>query len=33
METYKDSFKYWKDSDGKMHVPKREIDDIIFKIY
>ncbi len=33
METYKDSYKYWKDSDGKMHVPKRELDDIIFKIY
>jgi len=33
IETYKDSFTYWKDSDGKMHVPKRELDDIIFKIY
>jgi nitroreductase len=33
METYKDSFKYWKDADGKMHVPKRELDDIILKIY
>ena len=33
METYKDSYKYWKDTDGKMHVPKRELDDIIFKIY
>lgn len=33
METYKDSFKYWKDSDGKMHVPKRDLDDIILKIY
>lgn len=33
METYKDSYKYWKDVDGKMHVPKRELDDIILKIY
>jgi len=33
METYKDSFTYWKDSNGKMHVPKRELDDIILKIY
>ena len=33
MEPYKDSFSYWKDSDGKMHVPKRELDDIILKIY
>ncbi len=33
MEAYKDSFKYWKDSDGKMHVPKRDLDDIILKIY
>ena len=33
METYKDSYAYWKDSDGKMHVPKRELDDIILKIY
>ncbi|MFX0082786.1 MAG: nitroreductase family protein [Candidatus Hodarchaeota archaeon] len=33
METYKDSFTYWKDSNGKMHVPKRELDDIILKTY
>ena len=33
METYKDSFTYWKDTDGKMHIPKRELDDIILKIY
>ena len=33
MESYKDSFKYWKDNDGRIHVPKRALDDIIFKIY
>jgi len=33
MEPYKDSFKYWKDDDGRMHVPKRNLDDIIFKVY
>ena len=33
IEQYSDSYKYWKDSDGKMHVPKRSLDDIIFKQY
>ncbi len=33
MEPFSDSFTYWKTSDGKMHVPKRALDDIIFKIY
>lgn len=33
MEPYKDKYTYWKDSEGKMHVPKRSLDDIIFKIY
>jgi len=32
MEPFKDSFKYWKDQDGKMHIPKRDLDDVIFKI-
>ncbi|MFX0099116.1 MAG: nitroreductase family protein [Candidatus Hodarchaeota archaeon] len=32
MEEYKDSFKYWKDDSGKMHVPKRSLDDVILKI-
>lgn len=32
MEPYTDSFNYWKDNDGKMHVPKRALDDVIFKI-
>ena len=33
IELYKDSFKYWKDTNGNMHVPKRALDDIILKIY
>ena len=33
MEPYKDSFKYWKDNKGGMHVPKKSLDEIIFKIY
>ena len=33
MEPYKDSFKYWKDNKGGIHVPKRSLDEIIFKIY
>jgi nitroreductase len=32
VEPYKDSFKYWKDEDKIMHIPKRDINDIIFKI-
>ncbi len=31
-ETYKDSFKYWRENDV-MHIPKRSLDDIIFKIF
>lgn len=33
IEPFKDSFKYWKDENGMMHVPKRSLDDIILKIY
>ena len=33
MEPYSDSYKYWKDENGVMHVPKRSLDDILFKIY
>ncbi|MBY8984197.1 MAG: nitroreductase family protein [Candidatus Lokiarchaeota archaeon] len=33
MEPFEGSFTYWKTPDGKMHVPKRNLDDIIFKIY
>ncbi|MFX1379520.1 MAG: nitroreductase family protein [Promethearchaeota archaeon] len=33
IETYKDSFNYWKDNYGQMHVPKRAIDSIILKIF
>ncbi len=32
IETYNESFKYWKTTDGQMHVPKRALDDIIYKI-
>ncbi|MFX0178740.1 MAG: nitroreductase family protein [Candidatus Hodarchaeota archaeon] len=32
MEPFKESFKYWKDKNGTMHIPKRNLDDIIFKI-
>lgn len=33
IENYKDSFNYWKTSDGQMHVPKRPLESIIFKIF
>ncbi|MHA1339499.1 MAG: nitroreductase family protein [Promethearchaeota archaeon] len=32
IEKYNDSFKYWKDEAGRMHVPKRSLDEIIYKI-
>ena len=32
MENYKDSFKYWKDEKGKMHVPKRALEDVLQKV-
>lgn len=28
----KDSYKYWKDEDGKMHIPKLSLKDVIHKI-
>ena len=31
VESYTDSFKYWKDENGDMHVPKKALEDIIFK--
>jgi nitroreductase len=31
IEPYKDSFKYWKEG-NEMHIPKRDLADIIFKI-
>ena len=31
MEPFKNSFKYWKDDEG-MHVPKRKLDDIYWKM-
>ncbi|TXT53311.1 MAG: NADPH-flavin oxidoreductase [Promethearchaeota archaeon] len=33
IEPYERSFKYWKDEDGNMHVPKRSVDDIIVKSF
>ena len=33
MEPFSESFKYWKDGEGKMHVPKRALKDVIFKIF
>ena len=33
IELFEGSFKYWKDEDGIMHVPKRQLNDVIFKIY
>jgi nitroreductase len=32
-EPFEDSFKYWKDENGVMHIPKRDIDDIIINTY
>ncbi len=32
MEPHEDSFKYWKDEEGNMHVPKRSLEDVILKI-
>ena len=33
MEPFSDSYKYWKDEKGNMHVPKRALDEVIFKIF
>ncbi len=33
MEPYEDSYKYWRNPDGTMHVPKRDLEDVIFKIF
>jgi nitroreductase len=32
MEPFEGSMKYWKDEDGKMHIPKKKLNDIIYKI-
>jgi nitroreductase len=32
MENYTGDFKYWKTNDGKMHVPKKSLEDVIHKI-
>ena len=31
IEPFSDSFSYWKDTEGNMHVPKRSLKDIILK--
>ena len=31
VEPMKDSIKYWKDARGKLHVPKRKLEDILHK--
>ena len=31
IEPYEGSFKYWKDENGNMHVPKKALKDIIYK--
>ena len=33
MEPYEDSYTYWRNPDGTMHVPKRDLEDVIFKIF
>ena len=33
VEPYQNSFKYWKDESGIMHVPKKSIEQSIFKIF
>jgi nitroreductase len=33
IESYKDSFDYWKSRDGQTHVPKRSLKSILFKIF
>jgi len=32
IEEFTGDFKYWKTEDGKMHVPKKSLEDVIFKI-
>jgi nitroreductase len=33
IEPFEGSFKYWKDAEGSMHVPKRELNDVILKFF
>ncbi|MFX1374341.1 MAG: nitroreductase family protein [Promethearchaeota archaeon] len=33
VEPYLDSFDYWKDKDGRMHVPKRSLENVLFKTF
>ena len=32
MEHFTGDFKYWKTEDGKMHVPKKSLEEVIYKI-
>ena len=32
LESYTGSFDYWKDDKGELHVPKRSLNEIIYKI-
>jgi nitroreductase len=32
-EPFDGDYKYWKTEDGKMHIPKKSLDDVILKIY
>ena len=32
LEPYKGSFDYWKDETGEIHVPKRSLNEVIYKI-
>lgn len=33
MEPFEDSMKYWKDESGIMHIPKKSLNDVIYKVY
>lgn len=33
MEPMTDSMKYWKDENGVMHIPKKTLNDIIYKVF
>ena len=33
IEPFEDSFDYWKNDKGQMHVPKRRLSEILFKIF
>jgi nitroreductase len=33
IEEYSGDFKYWKTDDGRMHVPKKSLEEVIRKVY